>query len=264
MKPIILIKIGGSLITDKSKPYTLKEKALHIICEEIKKAQSLNKQLIIGHGGGSFAHVPAKKYQTQEGLKNEGSLRGVAEVANAAAKLNRIVINKMLEVGINALSVSPLSIMVADNKELKDIFSESIEQLLDKNLLPVLYGDQVMDKKTGCTIFSTEKVLGYVAMHLKEKGYQIERIIHCGKTNGVYDVDGNTVEMINSENFNNYKESLDGSSGVDVTGGMIHKVEETLKLAQKGIPGLIIDGIEHGSLSSAIKGEPVIGTKIEK
>jgi len=264
MKPIILIKIGGSLITDKSKPYTLKGKALHIICEEIKKAQGLDKQLIIGHGGGSFAHVPAKKHQTQKGTEGDESMEGIAEVANDAAKLNRIVINKMLEVGINALSICPSSIMVSENKQLKEIFSESIEMSLGKNLLPVLYGDQILDAKTGGTIFSTEKVLGYVALHLKEKGYQIERIIHCGKTNGVYNEDGKTVEVINTDNFKQYEDFLDGSSGVDVTGGMIHKVEETLKLAQKGIPGLIIDGIEHGSLSSAIKGEPVVGTKIEK
>ena len=32
-KPIVFVKIGGSLITDKIKPFTLKEHALEVICE---------------------------------------------------------------------------------------------------------------------------------------------------------------------------------------------------------------------------------------
>lgn len=264
MKPIILVKIGGSLITDKTKPFTIKQRALDIICQEIKLAQNCGKQLIVGHGAGSFAHFPAKKYQTHKGILNDESFRGIAEVADVAAQLNRIVVRKLIETGVNAVAVSPLSTMVAHNHQLRSICTQSLEEILNLDLLPVLYGDQIIDTGVGCTIFSTEKVLGYLALHLKEKGYQIERIIHCGQTNGVYDEDGNTIPLINSENFINFKKAVSGSNGTDVTGGMLHKVEETLELAQQGIPGLIIDGIENGSLSKAVNGEEVIGTKVEK
>ena len=261
-KPLIFIKIGGSLITDKNKPFTLKKKALAIICQEIKKAQKSGKQLIIGHGGGSFPHFPAKKYQTHKGILNNKSYRGIAEVADAAAQLNRIVIKQLLECGVNAVSVSPLSTMISENHQLKRLCSRSVEELLKLNLLPVLYGDQILDTKIGCTIFSTEKVLGYLALHLKNKDYQVEQMIHCGQTNGVYDEEGKTIEEINSTNFEQYKQVLGGSGGVDVTGGMIHKVEEALNLAKQGIPGLIIDGIEHGTLSKAVKGEKILGTRV--
>jgi len=147
---------------------------------------------------------------------------------------------------------------------LQSICTESLEEILKLDLLPVLYGDQMIDTAVGCTIVSTEKVLGYLALHLKEKGYQIERIIHCGQTNGVYDEDGNTIPLINSKNFDQFAKAVTGCNGTDVTGGMIHKVEETLDLARHGIPGLIIDGIENGSLSKAVNGEEVIGTKVEK
>ena len=262
-KPIIFIKIGGSLITDKTKPFSLKEKALDTICDEIKKALQMDKWLIIGHGAGSFAHVPAKKYQTHRGIINDESYRGIAEVADVAAQLNRIVIKKFLEHGVNAVTISPLSTMLAKNHELSALCSDSLEAILKLGLLPVVYGDQIIDTKVGCTVFSTEKVLGYLALHLKKKGYNIERIIHCGQTNGVYDADGKTIERITVKNIERHRSALTGSNGTDVTGGMIHKVEETLALAKQGIPGLIIDGVEHGSLSKAIKGEKVFGTKIE-
>jgi len=264
MKPIIFVKIGGSLITDKLKASTLKERALTVICQEIKLAMETGKQLIVGHGAGSFAHFPAKKYQTHKGITGEESYKGIAEVADVAAQLNRIVVRKLINTEVNAVSVSPLSTMTARNHELNSICIQSLEEMLKHNLLPVLYGDQIIDTEIGCTIFSTEKVLGYLALHLKEKGYPIERMIHCGQTNGVYDENGETIELINSKNFEQYKKALGGSGGVDVTGGMMHKVEETLALAQKGIPGLIIDGIENGSLSRAVRGEKVIGTRVEK
>lgn len=262
-KPLVFIKIGGSLITDKNKPFSVKERALSIICDEVKKAQASGKQLIVGHGAGSFAHVPAKKYQTHKGIINEDSYRGIAEVADVAAQLNRIVIKALLQAGVNAVSISPLSTMVAENHKLKSICTQSIEEALRLNLLPVVYGDQILDTAVGCTIFSTEMVLGYLALHLKEKGYQIERMIHCGQTNGVYDENGQTIPVITPTNIENFKATIGGSSGTDVTGGMEHKVMETLELARQGIPGLIIDGIEHGTLSEAIGGKEVLGTRIE-
>jgi isopentenyl phosphate kinase len=263
MQPIILVKIGGSLITDKNKPFSLRRKALQAICLEIKKSLETGKKLIVGHGAGSFGHVPAKKYQTHKGMVNSESCRGVAEVADVAAQLNRIVVKELLVVGVNAVSFSPLSMMVAKNHELNEIHTESLEEALKHDLLPVVYGDQIIDQAVGCTIFSTEKVLGYVALHLKSQGYEVERIIHCGLTNGVYDENGQTIPVINSGNFEKFKKTVTGSGGTDVTGGMIHKVEETLKLAQAGIPGLIIDGVETGSLSEAIAGREVLGTVIE-
>lgn len=263
MKPIVFVKIGGSLITDKNKPFSVKERALKIISEEVKKAQDFGKLLIVGHGAGSFAHVPAKKYQTHKGIINDDSYRGIAEVADVAAQLNRIVMKALLDAEVNAVSISPLSTMVAEHHALKSICTESLEEVLKLNLLPVVYGDQILDTAVGCTIFSTEKVLGYLALHLKEKGYIIERMIHCGQTNGVYDADGKTIPVLNVANIDRYRSVIGGSGGTDVTGGMEHKVLETLELAKQGIPGLIIDGIEQGTLSEAIAGREVLGTKIE-
>ncbi len=261
-KPIILVKIGGSLITDKNKPFTVRQKALDIIADEVKSASAMGKSLIIGHGAGSFGHVPAHKYQTHKGIINDQSYRGIAEVADVAAQLNRIVVKKLLEKQVNAVSVSPLSCMTSSDHQLDQLFTESLEMLIEHDMLPVVYGDQILDRKQGCTIFSTEKVLAYLGLALKDKGYQVEQIIQCGQTNGVYDADGKTIPEINPDNFEKFKQDLGGSGGVDVTGGMLHKVEETLALAKQGISGLIIDGIVHGTLSDAIEGKPVVGTKI--
>lgn len=267
-KTLTLVKIGGSLITDKKKPFTVRRKALDKISLEVKRAYDQLAQndegLVVAHGAGSFAHVPAKRYQTHRGILNEESYFGLAEVAATARRLNQVVMESLLHHRVRAVAVSPLSIMTAHQHELASICDDSLRELLKLGMLPVLYGDQIIDTKIGCTVFSTEKVLATLALHLQKKGYHIKRIIHCGQTNGVYDESGQTIPMINSRNFKDYQQALREADGADVTGGMMHKVEETLKLARQGIPGLIIDGIVNGSLSSAISGLEVVGTKVEK
>lgn len=263
-KPIVLIKIGGSLITDKNKPFTVNQKALKIIAKEIKNVVSkTDKQLIIGHGAGSFAHLPAKKYNTINGAETEKDFLGMAKVCDAACNLNRIVVKELLKAGLPAVSFSPLSIFISEGFKMKSLSLEPFKQLLKTSVLPVVYGDVISDSQKGCTIFSTERVLGYLGLQLKKQGFEIEKIIHCGKTDGVYDQNGKTIPLINKENFEKHKKGLNGAGGIDVTGGMLHKVEESLKMAQKGVPALIIDGVEKGSLFKAVLGKKVLGTRIE-
>src|SRR4030067_242326 len=95
----------------------------------------------------------------------------------------------------------------------------------------------MLGTQVGCTVFSAEKVLGYLALHLQKKAYRIERVIHCGQTTGVYDENGQTIRLINSKNYSSYQKALGGSGGVDVTGGMGHKAEEPLFLSKQGISG---------------------------
>lgn len=263
MKPLTLIKIGGSLITDKSKPFTVREQALVTIAREVKKATETGQSIILGHGAGSFGHTVAKQHQTHKGITNKQGLEGLVEVALAARQLNFLVLQALRAEGVLAMALSPASMMTSTNHSLASLYTSPIEQALEAGLLPVVYGDVILDTAVGCSIFSTEVVLGHIGLALKAAGHPVERIIHCGETNGVYDSAGNTIPLITSENFTSLKAVLGGSSGTDVTGGMLHKVEETLELAKQGIPGLIIDGIEQGSLSQVMAGKEVVGTKIK-
>jgi hypothetical protein len=64
MKNLVFLKLGGSLITDKNKPYTSRPDKFTQIAHEIKSALSRNPdlQLILGHGPGSFGHFAVKDH----------------------------------------------------------------------------------------------------------------------------------------------------------------------------------------------------------
>ena len=260
MKELILIKLGGSLITDKNQPFTEKPLVIRRLAEEIHQArQQSEKLVIIGHGGGSYPHVPALKFKTNEGVIGENSFQGIAEVQDAAARLNRIVVKTFLEIGERAISFSPSSFTISKNRKIKDSFLTPLLRTLDFKMLPVVYGDVVLDLKIGCCILSTETILNHLAINLRKK-FKVEKIIYTGITDGVYDQAGKTISTINQVQFRKLKRYLGGSAGIDVTGGMLHKVEESLKLAKLGVETIIINGAKANNLEKAILGKRVRGT----
>ncbi|MCJ7805625.1 isopentenyl phosphate kinase [Patescibacteria group bacterium] len=265
MQKLTIVKLGGSLITDKNRPLVSREAVIKRLAEEIKSASKNYKgKLVIGHGSGSFGHASAAKYQTQKGIVNRNSIKGVSEVADVASQITKIVIKQLRKAGIPAVAFAPGSFIVSSGQKLQEFFIEPIKEALGCGVAPLVYGDVVFDKKQGFCIFSTEKVIGVIVGELHNK-YKIEQIIYCGITDGVYDEDGETIPLINSKTFGAFKKAIGVSGATDVTGGMIHKVQESLELAKKyKTRVLIINGIKPGNLKKAILSKKVAGTKISK
>lgn len=264
-RKLLLIKLGGSVITDKSKTLTPRMDVIKRLGEEILSAQKLSKiKILLSHGQGSYAHIPASKYQIQKGLVNKNSIKGFAITADMATWPNRILIKEFVKLGIPAVSFSPLSFVFSNNQKLDDMSTKQIEKALEIGILPVIYGDVIMDSKMGFCIYSGEKTLDLLALKLSKK-YKIEKIIMAGDTNGVYDEDGKTITKITPQSFESIKKNLGGSKSTDVTGGMLHKVEESLELVRKlDTKVYILSGLISGNLKKAILGEKVLGTEISK
>ena len=170
-KELILIKLGGSLITDKNKAFSAKRKVISRLSKEILMSlKDIKGDLIIGHGSGSFGHVVASKYKTQEGIINKESLKGFPLVSSAARKINSIVMDCFLKEGLKAVSFSPLSYTYTKNQKKLKALIDPIKKALEIGLLPVIYGDVIMDEKMGFCIYSGEKNLNLLAEELKS-GY---------------------------------------------------------------------------------------------
>ncbi|MCX7881184.1 MAG: isopentenyl phosphate kinase [Patescibacteria group bacterium] len=267
MKEIVLIKLGGSLITDKEKPFVAKKGVIDNLACQIAEALKENPEinLIIGNGGGSFPHYPAVRYEMSLGIRNEKQKYGFCLVQDAASQLNRIVVSSLLKYQVKAFSIHPSSIILSKKGQIRKIFLESLLGLLKLKITPVVYGDIVYDEVCGSTIFSTERLLVELAKKLKDKGFIIKRIIHNGITKGVLNDKNQTIPLINKENFSQIKDFIFKTQGFDVTGGMLHKIKESLNLAKKmAIRTIIINGVSQKNLlKEAILGKKVRGTVIE-
>ena len=213
---LIMLKLGGSLITDKSKPFTERIDVIERLAQEIHEAKKGGGfRLILGHGGGSYPHQPATEYQTHEGLINENSSMGLAIVQDAASKLNRIVVDALINRGENAISLQPSASCIAENKRITEWYTKPIEHYLSNDILPVVYGDVGVDTANGCCILSTEEILNFLAKRLGAS-----RVIMCGKTDGVFTADPNMnpdareIAEINNENFQSVRKYLTNSDGI--------------------------------------------------
>lgn len=265
-KKVILIKLGGSIITDKKggEP-VLNEVVVDQLCQEIYQAGKETKaKIILGHGAGSFGHPPAAKYRTIEGIVDENSLMGASEVKLVMSEMNALMVKKLFQAGVPAISLPPMAFLTSQDKTLDQLFLNALVNLLRSGLMPVIHGDVVSDSKLGFTIFSGERILNLIALRLKEFDLKPKLVIEVGETGGVYyDLkEKDTIPVIDRTNFNKIEQKIGGSSGVDVTGGMGHKVREAYKLAQRDIHTLLISA-QLDNLRKAISGQEVLGTWIK-
>jgi len=263
-RDLVFLKLGGSLITDKNKPLTARPKIIRRIAREIKESLEENPdiQLLIGHGSGSFGHAIADKYQTQEGGWDNDYWQGFSEVWRAARELNQYVVEIFHQEKLPVIAFPPSAGVVAKNKNFFSWDIRPIEFALSQKLIPLVQGDVIFDTEIGGTIFSTEKSFQYLSKKL-----QPSKILLAGIDKGVYkDVrDKNEIlPRITPGNYHKIRSILSGSDAVDVTGGMIAKVELMLKLVQER-PSLeiqIFSGLALGNIKKVLNGA-VLGTLIQ-
>jgi len=261
MSELIFLKLGGSLLTDKTRPQALREDVLARLAAEIADALAARPgpRLLIGHGSGSFGHMAARRYNTRAGVTSPEGWRGYAETARAAALLNRRVVDALWAAGVPALAIQPSASAHCRDGELQELAERPIRVALAQGLAPVLYGDVALDAVRGGTIISTEEIFAWLAPRLLPR-----RIVLVGEVAGVLSADpasgvtGELIPEITPDTLPQLAQVLGGSRGVDVTGGMVAKVAEMLALVQ-ATPALdrvqIISGLIPG-LTRAVLTEP--------
>lgn len=265
MNSIVFVKLGGSLITDKTKPLRLRAQVIRHLSQQIRDAlrKDPSIRLILGNGAGSFGHYFAHKHKMVGKIESEKQKMGFCQVQTAVSKLNRIVVEELLKAGVKACSIHPSSIIISTNGRVKELFLESLLGMLKLGVTPVLYGDIVYDEILGSSILSTEKVFKELILKLKKEHITVDKVIHCSSMNGVIDKQGRVIPHISKSEFKALKNIFLQVTGTDVTGGMFHKVEESLKLAMLGVKSIIINGASPGNLlTKVLLDKPVEGTII--
>ncbi len=269
MKELVFLKLGGSLITDKTQPYTPKPDVIEDVALQISTALRTQPhlRLVIGHGSGSFGHVAASEYRTRDGAHRErdateGSYwKGFAEVWYQASTLNGYVMRALHKVNVPAIALAPSANVIASDGKVSIWETTPISMALAEGLVPVIYGDVTFDEVRGGTILSTEDLFGHLARALHP-----ERILLAGLEAAVWeDFPARTrkVETITPQTFDKFAENIEKAAGVDVTGGMRSKVTQMLELVQQNplLKIQIFSGVEPGNIIRTLTGE-TLGTLI--
>ena len=266
---MIFLKLGGSLITDKTRDNTPRLDVIQRLARELAGAlPTLQSPLLLGHGSGSFGHAAARKYGTRDGIRDAESWNGFAAVSVAAARLNRIVADALHEAGVPVFSVLPSASARCQDGALTFLDTHAVRTALRNGLAPLVMGDVALDSVRGVTIVSTEEVFAYLVKDFAgEPDLRVARILLAGETEGVYAGDiaeRNVIPCISPANWDAVRAGVGGSRGADVTGGMASKVQDMLNLvsAQPHLSARVFSGLAEGNLARALAGAP-LGTHIE-
>jgi isopentenyl phosphate kinase len=243
-----ILKIGGSILTDKTRASAAREDAILLMAKEI--AQSPEK-LVLVHGAGSFGHIPAQRY----GLPQKFSPEGLWATHRSVALLNDMIVEALSRAGVHALPVHPLSCLVLRDGRIDSFNLEPIIRMLQNGLMPVLHGDVAMDLTRRAGIVSGDQLVPYLAKALGADvaavGCNVDGVLFHGKA----------LPFISRRTLPEIEGDLKGSAGVDVTGGMKGKLLELLDLADNGVDSIIFNALKEGNISRALRGE-LIGTRV--
>ena len=255
---MFIVKLGGSVITDKSRENSFKQEIANRLSREIKNA---NKKSIIIHGAGSFGHILAKKYNLDQGFKSDEQLHGFSLTHAMVQRLNSLVMDSLHENDISAVSIPPHCILELNDHKPHKINISIFKDYLNLGFTPVTFGDVVLDKKLGFSICSGDLLIQLLSEHF-----------HPDKAVFVIDVDGlfssnpkidETAKLIENVSF---KELMDLStvldSHADVTGGMGGKIGSIKKISELGIDTVLLNGNKPERLYKVLVGESTIFTLV--
>jgi len=255
---MIVIKLGGSVITDKAKECTFKNETMDKLAESIKKA---DQRLIVVHGAGSFGHILAKEYELNKGYKRREQVKGFSLTHEKVQMLNSFVLKYLQKHDIPAVSISPHSSVKLNNHKLDKMDYKIFEEYLEKKFIPVTFGDVVLDKKLGFSICSGDLLIEALAKHFKP-----EKIVFAIDEDGLYtsnpkfDKKAKLVKKTTLKELQMLSTELDKHA--DVTGGMGGKLETIKKVAKLGINTVLVNGNKPDRLYKVLVGEETKSTII--
>jgi isopentenyl phosphate kinase len=262
-KDLIIIKLGGSVITFKEKPLTPNydgiEKILGVL-GDIKK----DFKIILVHGGGSFGHYWSVKYDMHTKPYAYSDL-GVSVVHESMIKLNHIIIKKFIESNLKPYTLQPSAFVfngMADAARIHNI----LDMINENDLIPITFGDVIHTSGNNFSILSGDTIMSMLCTELHPKFS-----IFTTNVDGLYsDMKNGEIALeiqLDKTDIHNIlmedEEKKEHSNPTfDVTGGMRRKMTESIKIANSGTPVYLINGFHPERILDIIYDRKYIGTCI--
>lgn len=254
----IYVKLGGSFITYKDRPFSINFEALEKTIDILSSVKDKEK-MILGNGGGSFAHTIVKSCREEE----PDSMLVLCQ--NITRKLNTIIVNYLVSHGILVTGIQTSAIIVEEEGDFK-VFTKPLTHALENNIIPIVYGECIFSAKNNYRILSTEKIFKILSNYFRPK-----HIVLLTDVDGVYTCDPKTcseaelIRRIDKYNFGKVLEILERTESRDVTGSIYGKVLSMVELSRElGVKIYIVSGFNVEESINAILGKDIgVGTIID-
>ena len=157
MKPLYVIKLGGSIITDKSRTDStvFNTGTVDRLFAEIQVfRESTSADIILVHGAGGYIHALAHKHSLTKGARHtpEGTT-GCKLIHAANDQLNQLITKSATHHNITIEPVHPRKQVLQNKGRFVSLNTQKITSLLKEGSVPVLYGEMVPDTAWNYSIF---------------------------------------------------------------------------------------------------------------
>jgi isopentenyl phosphate kinase len=251
-----IIKLGGSVITDKAKECCFKQEIVDRLAAELQHA---NKEVILVHGAGSFGHILAKKYKLNDGFKQKKQIEGFARAQAMVQQLNTLVLTSLHNHKIPAVSIPPHAVLSLSNHALSRVDYNVFKKYLALGFMPVSFGDVALDNLLGFSICSGDLLIALLAAEFKP-----EKVIFVLDEDGLYSANPKTdkkatfLEKVTIKELEQLTTHLDAHA--DVTKGMEGKLHTIKQIAKTGVDTILLNGNIHNRLYDTLQGKKVRST----
>lgn len=245
-----LVKLGGSVITYKGERQRFRTATMAALATELAP---FREDLCIVHGGGSFGHPGAYRHGLHRGMKGAAQRAGFAEVQRRMRGLNGRVLDALHAEGVPAVSLPPAPLVKVRDGEVLAFQGDPFLAFLEAGLVPVTFGDAVLDAGQGSAILSGDEIMVQLARILRP-----EAAIFVGDVEGVRGPDGALLRVVTAP----LERLARDPDAHDVTGGLGGKLEAMLSIAREGTPTSLLSGLVPGRLRDALAGKSVPGTAV--
>ena len=263
---LYIMKIGGSVITEKdSNKLEARVDELRRIAAEIKRAKSERKfGLVVVHGAGPFGHKLVSEYDCNNGIRTARHIEGFVRTHNSMEDLNKVVSDVFREQGLLGFPIQPSACIVQRNKKIVKFDIEIIKKImaLGADIIPIMYGDMVVDEKLWASVVSGDAIVPYLARKLKAS-----KVFFGSDVDGIFtadpktDKDAKLIPEINKRNFNAVLGMVGGAKSVDVTGGMKGKIN-ALRKDLGGKKVVIFNALTPENTYAVLAGKKIACTEI--
>jgi len=267
-KELTVIKLGGSLLTDKSKPYEARKSVIESTATELRECidEGLIESLIIIHGVGSFGHPPVLEYKLHKGFTGPEQFIPLSKTQGIVNEFRLLLTNVFQEAGLPVNLLHPSSMVVAEKMRIKSTSFEPLKGWLALGMIPFLGGDLLYDTAMGFSVGSGDELAIVLTRHLDAK-----RLVFAMDESGIYDDNpkknpgANILREININDIDAVIENLKDAEQVDASGAMMGKllsIRGVKDLIERGLETTLLSMMNFGNLKALLKEQDVQCTKI--
>jgi isopentenyl phosphate kinase len=256
--PVVIVKLGGSVITRKREVERVRPKVLARLAREV--AQVRDRRLVVLHGAGSFGHPGAERFglarPPEKGVSAAERARGAAIVAAEVRRLHLAVLRELVHAGASPASV-PMATHARNRAgELVHLDPSPVRSALEGGFVPVSFGDVVPDEAWGSSILSADTIALALVPALGA-----ERVVFVSDVEGILEGPPGRRRTPVREVTDDTVAALRPAAGApDVTGGIRGKATVMLAIAAAGVDAGLISGLSDGVVSRAIRGGTEYGS----